>query len=248
MADWQEGRVARQRAWNATHYSLEIDCDLEPFTAGQFVRVGLDIEGERVVRPYSCVNAPHQRGVEILYNIVPEGPLTNRLAQLREGDRVWVGPSATGFLTLSQVPQNVRDLWLLATGTGIGPFLSILQTEEPWQRFERIVLAYGVRETVNLTYPHLLEELQQQYPDTLRIVPCITSRDPGVGYFGRITEALRDGQLEVLAEQEINREHSHVMLCGHQGMIKEVTEQLGDRGLKRHLRHDPGQISSEKYH
>ena len=91
MAEWKEGRVARQRAWNATHYSLHIDCDLPPFTAGQFVRIGLDIEGERVARPYSCVNAPHQRGVEILFNVVPEGPLTQRLARLADDTVLFPG-------------------------------------------------------------------------------------------------------------------------------------------------------------
>ena len=249
MSDWILGRVTRRTAWNATHISLQIDCPGRPeFTAGQFVRVALDIDGERVARPYSCVNPPHEKGVEIYFNLVPEGPLSNALGALQEGDPIWVSSRANGFLTLNEVPAQSRDLWMIATGTGIGPYLSILQTHEPWERFERVILAYGVRELATLAYPELLDRLLAQQPERLRLVPCVTAQDVGLGYHGRVTQALLSGQLESLAERDIDPGHSHFMLCGNAEMIRDMSEALKARGLRKHLRREPGHISSEKYH
>lgn len=248
MADWILGRVTRRTAWNATHFSLQIACDRGTFNAGQFVRIALDIDGERIARPYSCVNSPDQPGVEILLNTVPEGPLSNRLAGLQEGDSVWVSSAANGFLTLEEVPVQAHDLWLLATGTGVGPFLSILQTAEPWQRFERVTLAYGVRDLSSLAYPGLLDRLLEQHGERLRVIPCVTGQAPEPGFHGRISEAFSSGQLEQLAGREIDAQHSHVMLCGNGAMITQMLDLLGQRGLRKHLRREPGQISIEKYH
>ena len=114
---------------------LAIEADAPAFTAGQFIRVGIDLEDGRVGRPYSLVNPPNERHLEIFFNVVPEGPLSSRLAALEPGDSLWLTDAANGFLTLDEVPDNARDLWMLATGTGVGPFLSMLQTGQPWQRF-----------------------------------------------------------------------------------------------------------------
>jgi len=248
MVDWIQGRVTRRTAWNATHFSLHIQCERAPFIAGQFVRVGLDVDGERLTRPYSCVNPPHQSGVEIFFNTVPDGPLSNRLAQLQEGDALWLSENMNGLLTLPEVPTQARDLWMIATGTGVGPFLSILQTDEPWQRFERVVLAYGARDLRSFCYPQLLDELLEQHHQRLRVIPCVTAEAPQIGFHGRVTDALRSGTLEDLADRQIDPQLSHFMLCGKQEMISEVSALLNERGLRRHLRREPGQVSSEKYH
>ena len=248
MTDWIRGRISRRTAWNATHFSLHIDCEHPPFTAGQFVRIALDIDGERIARPYSCVNPPSTAGVEILFNTIPEGPLSNRLAQLQVGEEVWVGDSANGFLTLDEVPAHARDLWMVATGTGVGPFLSILQTDEPWQRFERVILAYGVHDLSCITYPDLLDQLLDRQHQRLKVIPCVSSETPRPGFHGRVTDALTSGRLETLAAREIDPLHSHFMLCGNKAMIADMSEALQARGLSKHLRREPGQISSEKYH
>jgi ferredoxin/flavodoxin---NADP+ reductase len=245
---WIPGRVTRRHAWNATHFSLFIECDRPDFAPGQFVRLALDIEGERVARPYSCVNPPHRPGLEIFFNRVPDGPLSSRLATLAPGDAVWVSGAANGLLTLGQVPADARDLWMLATGTGVGPFLSILQSEVPWQRFERLILAYGVRDLGNYAYGELLDQLVARQRSRLRVIPCVTGEQPLHGYHGRITSALRSGMLENLAGRDVDAQHSHFLLCGNDAMIQEVSELLRERGLKRNLRSEPGQFSSEKYH
>ena len=114
MAQWLRGRVAQKRRWSDTHYSLVISANGPSFVAGQFIRIGMDLDGERVGRPYSLINPPHQAEHEIFFNIVPDGPLSGELAALEAGDSLWLTDAANGFLTLDEVPAQTRDLWLLA--------------------------------------------------------------------------------------------------------------------------------------
>jgi ferredoxin--NADP+ reductase len=122
MADWLEGRVTRKHKWSERLFSLMIEAPLNTFRPGQFVRVALDVDGEEIARPYSLVNTPDEAELEIFFNIVPEGPLTPRLAKMKPGDVIKVAPRSFGFLTIDDIP-DCRHLWMLATGTGVGPFL-----------------------------------------------------------------------------------------------------------------------------
>src|SRR5574341_147259 len=128
MSKWLEGRVAGQRRWDERLFSLLVAAPLGPFQAGQFTKLALDVGGERIARPYSFVNAPGAEPLEFYYNVVAGGPLTPRLAALRTGDTVFVSPGVAGFLVLAEVP-DAENLWLIATGTGVAPYLSILRTE-----------------------------------------------------------------------------------------------------------------------
>lgn len=248
MADWVTGKVVSTQQWNDTHFSVSIDADVEKFHAGQFFRFGLDIYEERVGRPYSCVNSPHERPLEIFFNIVPEGPLSGRLAALKAGDTVWVTTKGNGMLTVEQVPEHVDNLWLLSTGTAVGPFLSILKTEQAWQRFDRIVLAYGVRFSADLAYQDLIAELVDNYGDRFVYVPFVTREDKTGAIRDRIPAALSDGRLERRAATPLSPDKSHVMLCGNADMIAAASDVLESRGMKKHRRHEPGHYSTEKYH
>jgi ferredoxin--NADP+ reductase len=248
MADWIAGRVIDKQQWNDTHYSVRIDAAVEAFRAGQFARFGLDLGEERVGRPYSFVNAPAERPLEIFFNVVPDGPLSSRLAALHAGDDLWVTPKPNGNLTLDSVPDDARHLWLLATGTAIGPFLSILKTAEPWERFDRVVLAYGVRHVADLAYQDLIEQLQQAHPEQLTYVPLVTREAMPDAIKARIPAALQEGVLERRAGVCLDGAHVHAMLCGNAGMIADASSVLEARGLKRNLRREPGQFSTEKYH
>ena len=126
MTDWLTGTIIERRQWTDDLFSLRFEAPLAEFKAGQFVRIALDIDGERVGRPYSLVNAPHEPFLEIYFNIVKGGPLSPRLAALEPGATLWLSNTANGFMILDEIPE-ARYLWLLATGTGIGPFLSILK-------------------------------------------------------------------------------------------------------------------------
>ncbi len=247
MSDWSQGTVTEKHQWTAELFSLRFSADVEPFRAGQFARVGLDVAGERVARPYSYVNAPHEECLEIHFNIVPEGPLSRPLAGLEPGDTLWVQRRANGLLTLNDLPP-ARELWMLATGTAIGPFLSILKTDAPWQQFERIVLVHAARVAADLAYRDTVGALLRDHPDQLRHIP-FTSREhtPGALH-GRIPAAIADGRLESEAGLSLHPDYSHVMLCGNSGMIRDTLATLEQRGMRRHTRREPGHVSMEKYH
>jgi ferredoxin/flavodoxin---NADP+ reductase len=246
MADWLTGKIVEKKSWNDRLYTLRIECDFDTFESGQFVRVALDIDGERVARPYSLVNKPGDDFLEIYFNIVDEGPLTPRLAALEEGDEIFVTDRANGFLTVSEVPQ-CRHLWMLATGTGVGPFLSILKNQDVWQRFEKIVLAYSVRDASELAYQQQVAEIRDQWPQKFSFVPLVTREKVEGTLNKRITDSIEDGSLEQKTGIVID-EDSHIMMCGNSAMISDVTEVLEKRGLRKHRRREPGHITTEKYH
>src|SRR5204863_2680618 len=129
--------------------------------AGQFVRIALDLPSGRVARPFSFINPPEDPVMEFYGIVVPEGPLSPRLAELKAGDRLYVADNPSGFLVLNEVPP-AEDLWMLATGTGVAPFLSILRTEEPWQRYRRVLLVHAARFAKELVYQDLIGEVRKK--------------------------------------------------------------------------------------
>jgi ferredoxin--NADP+ reductase len=246
MADIIQGTVIGKREWSPRLISLSFEAEIKPFKAGQFVRVALNIDGEYIGRPYSFVNAPHEKPHEIYFNIVDKGQLTPRLAKLQPGDTLLLGKTANGFLTLDEIPY-ARHLWLLATGTGIGPFLSILRTDEPWRRFKKIILAHSVSYAGELTYQEIINDLHERYPRQFYYTPLVSREHVSHALHGRIPPNLVSGHLEQHADVPLEAAHSHVMLCGNSGMIEHTTELLVERGMKRHRRREHGQISSEQY-
>lgn len=247
MADWLTGKVIEKIQWNKRLLSLRIQADLRDFKPGQFVRVALDIEGERVARPYSLVNKPGDEFLEIYFNIVPEGPLSPKLAELQVDDEIFVTDKANGFLTVDEVPE-CKHLWLLATGTGVGPFLSILKSENIWQRFEKVILGYSVRDQSELSYQQQIAAIENQHEKQFSFVPFITREKVEGAINQRITQSLIDGSFEKRAAIAINEDDSHVMMCGNSAMISSVSECLDNRGLRKHRRREPGHITTEKYH
>ena len=144
MADWVTGKVTKVQNWTDALFSLTVHAPVLPFTAGQFTKLGLEIEGERVQRAYSYVNSPDNPDLEFYLVTVPDGKLSPRLAALKPGDEVQVVSEAAGFFVLDEVP-DCETLWMLATGTAIGPYLSILQLGKDLERFKNMVL---VRRTI----------------------------------------------------------------------------------------------------
>jgi ferredoxin--NADP+ reductase len=247
LATWITGTVIKKICWTNELFSLRIKVQLPPFNPGQFVRVGLDIEGERIGRPYSLVNAPEDELLEIFFNIVPEGPLSPALAKLQEGDEIYLGDRAHGFLTLDSLPPS-RYLWMLATGTGVGPFLSILRSGDAWDKYERIILAYSVKTKREQAYLEDILNLVEKNHPKLNFLSFITQENVPGTFNKRITTALESGELGSSVGLTPEPETSHFMMCGNSNMIKDVSEFLGELGMQRHLRHAPGHITTEKYH
>lgn len=246
MAAWNTGKVVAHKQWNDTLHSLYVESEIEPYQAGQFAKIGLEVDGEVVGRPYSLVNPPYSQPLEFYYITVPGGPLTSHLVKLKPGDTMLVAPRANGFMILDEVPQS-KHLWLMATGTGVGPFLSILGTEKPWERFERVVLVYAVRTLSELSYQERIEHLMAKHLDKFAFIPFISRESSDFAMSGRIPQAIINGHLEARAEMKFDVKDSQVMLCGNPQMVSETTDVLVERGLKRHRRKDPGQITVENY-
>ena len=247
MEQWIEGKVVEKRRWSDGLYSLRFQAPVEPFSAGQFTRLALEIDGERVARPYSFVNPPGDMLLEVYFNEVLDGPLSPRLAALKPGDNLWVSARPNGFFTLDQLPDS-ENLWMIATGTALGVYLSILRTERAWQRFRHLVLVHNVRTADQLSYSEEITALQTAHGKNFHYLP-ITSREASKGMLhGRILAALEDGRLEQQAGLKLSADDSHVMLCGNMDMIREVSERLEARGMRKHRRKEPGHYTTEKYH
>lgn len=245
MAKWLEGRVVENRHWTQALYSLRVTGPALDFRAGQFVRIALDVGGERIARPFSFVNPPDDPLLEFYGVIVPEGPLSPRLALLRPGDALYYADNPSGFLVLDEVPP-AEALWLIATGTGIAPFLSILRTEAPWQTYRRVILVHAARHANELVYRERIDAARRQRGEQFRYVTFVSREEHPGSLAGRIPAAIRDGRLEAAAET-FAAERSQFMLCGNPDMVKDVTAALVERGLRKHRRRAPGQITVETF-
>jgi len=246
MSKWERGRVVGNCCWTEGLHSLRIEAPVGPFIAGQLTRLALDIDGERVARPYSYVSAPHEPVLEFYFNRVPGGQLSSRLSSLSAGDSLWVAPRAAGRLTLDQVPE-AEHLWLLSTGTAIGPFLSILKSEEPWSRFSKVVLVHGVRTVADLSYQDTIRSFHDRHAGRFAMVSFVSREDTDFAVKGRIPTAIRNGMLEDKVGVGLSPAQSQVMICGSQAMVRDTEQALELRGLKRSRRGDPGHIRTESY-
>jgi ferredoxin--NADP+ reductase len=246
VSGYIEAGIAARHEWAPGLVTLTLDTELEPFTPGQFVNLGLELNGQIVRRSYSLASAPFARP-EFYLTALDSGELSPALLRMGPGDRVLVDPKPQGFFTLNWVPQ-APELWMIATGTGLAPYLSMLRSDETWRRFERIVLVHGVREPAHLTYQVELDALTEKHGGKLRRVGVV-SRAPGAAgvVHGRIPAAFLDGRLEAAAGTSLSLERSHLLLCGNPAMIDDSVQALATRGFARHRTRKPGQITTEKY-
>jgi ferredoxin/flavodoxin---NADP+ reductase len=242
IAKWLEGRVIENRHWTDALFSLRVEAPRLNFQAGQFVRIGLE---PTLVRAFSFVNPPEDPVLEFYGIVVPEGPLSPRLAQLHAGDRLLVAPNPAGFLVLSEVP-DAETLWLVSTGTGLAPFLSLLRTTAIWSRFRNVVLVHAVRYARELAYRELIGEILRSHHNAFHYVRFVSRETVDAALAGRIPAAIRDGRLEAAAGLKLDP-RSHVMLCGNPQMLKDASAALVERGLRKHRRRSPGHITVESF-
>jgi ferredoxin--NADP+ reductase len=246
LAKFVEGKVVGVRQWTDRLFSIMVDAPVEPYHAGQFGKLVLEIDGEVVARPYSYVNAPQERPLEFYYITVDGGPLTERLIQLVPGNTIYLAPKAAGFLILSELPP-AENLWLLSTGTALGPFLAILKTPDPWSRFKDVALIHAVRHTHELTYREQIDRLLAEHPGQLRYVPFVSRDTTDFALSGRVPDAIRDGRLQAKTGMELAPEKSQIMICGNPDMVKDTTDILLEMGFRKNRRKEPGHITVENY-
>lgn len=231
------------------------------FTAGQFARLGLpaadDPDGPPTLwRAYSMVNAPGQAGLEFYSIVVPEGEFSPQLARLQVGDPLYIEKAPFGFLTLERFAPG-GDLWLLATGTGLSAYLSLLHDGNTWANFDRIILVHGVRLREELAYGDVLQDWSQHGPAAdihagphtarLHYLPIPTREVlPGMPQ-ARLTELLEDGQLEQLSGCPLDPSRAKVMLCGNPDMVSAARKLLQARGFAAGRRGNTGNLAVENY-
>lgn len=238
-----EATIVSRIDWAEGLWSIGLDTAPEIFVPGQFVNLGLELDGDFVKRSYSLASAA-SRPADIFLVLVPGGGLTPHLYGLGVGDRLMMSSRGAGFFTLDEVPE-ARDAWLVCTGTGLAPYLSMMRQGDVFSRFAEVVVVHAVRHASDLAYRDELATLVEQRG--LRYVPIVSREDAPGALRGRIPALLSEGQLERRAGLELERSRSHVMLCGNPEMIAETVTALGQRGMKKHRRREPGQITYEKY-
>lgn len=234
--------------------------DAYDFQPGQFARVGLpaadDPDGPPTLwRAYSMVSAPGQPWLEFYSIVVPEGLFSPRMAGLVPGDALYVEKAPYGFLTLERFAPG-GDLWLLASGTGLSAYLSILRDPAAWSAYRRIVLVHGVRTAEELAYREEIESLARRPdlashfaadPRKLVYLPIATREVlPGMPQ-ERLTTLIADGRLEQLTGQALDPETAKIMLCGNPAMLADARKLLGERGFKTGRRGIPGNLAVENY-
>ncbi|KID04423.2 ferredoxin--NADP(+) reductase [Hafnia alvei] len=247
MAEWVTGTITQVQHWTDNLFSIQVQAPVNAFKAGQFAKLGLDIDGERVQRAYSYVNAPSDNNLEFYLVTVPDGKLSPRLHSLQTGDTLQVTEEAAGFFVLEEVP-DCNTLWMLATGTALGPYLSILQEGKDLERFESIVLVHAARLAQDLSYLPLMQQLEQRYNGKLRIQTVVSRENAAGSLQGRVPALIEDGSLEAAVGLKIDADNSHIMLCGNPQMVRDTQQVLKEtRGMRKHLRRKPGHITSEHY-
>lgn len=247
---WLSAKVVRKTIWAPGLFTLTLEVPgVEKFEPGQFLQLGFETPDKHLHRPYS-VASPHSSKLEFFIVMVPDGQLTPRLWDLKVGDRVDVSTKAVGSFTLSHCP-DADHLWLVATGTGIAPYIAMLRDGSLWSRYKRVILVHGVRHTTDLAYQVELENCAVERGDQFKYVAVVSrslSSDVAEAVLtGRITTVFQDGQLENAAGIPIAPDRSALMLCGNPAMLDEMEAMLVERDLSKHKTKTPGHFVIERY-
>lgn len=221
------------------------------FSNGQFVMIGLELDGKPLLRAYSLASTNYDETLEFLSIKVQDGPLTSRLQHIKPGDRILVGRKPTGTLVLDNLTPG-RVLYLWSTGTGLAPFLAIIRDPETYERCEKVVLVHGCRHVAELAYGDRIrnelpkdEFVGEMIAEKLIYYPTVT-REP-FWHQGRITELVETGKLFTdTGMPPIEAEHDRVMMCGSPQMIADLKTMLETRGFVEGSNHTPGQYVVER--
>ncbi|MEC9358296.1 MAG: ferredoxin--NADP reductase [Pseudomonadota bacterium] len=237
MAALGTERVLSVRHWNDTLFSFTTTRDPSlRFENGQFVMIGLQVEQRPLLRAYSIASANYEEHLEFFSIKVANGPLTSRLQHLKEGDEIFVSKKPTGTLLLHDLLPG-KHLYLLSTGTGLAPFMSLVKDPEMYERFEKIVLVHGVRQVNELAYEEYLSEtlpndeiLGEYVRDKLIYYPTVTRE--AFRNTGRLTQLIESGKLfDDIGLPRLNPQTDRAMLCGSPAMLTDTAALLDAHGL-----------------
>jgi ferredoxin--NADP+ reductase len=245
-------KVLSVHHWTDRLFSFTTTRDMAlRFSNGHFTMIGLEVNGKPLLRAYSIVSANYEEHLEFLSIKVPDGPLTSRLQHIQVGDSIIVGRKPTGTLLIDYL-LPAKNLYLLSTGTGMAPFLSIIRDPETYERFEKVILVHGVREVKELAYHDYLTQTLPQHEllgDMVRkqllYYPTVT-REP-YHHQGRITDAIESGKLmNDLGLPELDPHNDRIMICGSPQMLKDLKVMLEQRHFQEGNTSKPGDFVIER--
>lgn len=252
MSAFYEERVLSVHHWTDRLFTFTTTRDTAMrFSNGHFTMIGLRVHDKPLVRAYSIASPNYEEHLEFLSIKVEEGPLTSRLQHIQIGDPILVGRKATGTLLIDYLLPGKR-LYLLSTGTGLAPFMSIVRDPETYERFEQVVLVHGVRQVDELAYHDLMvdhlpqhEFLGEMVREKLLYYPTVTRES--YRNMGRVTDLMKSGKLFAdLKLDDMHFETDRVMICGSSGMLGDLKAMLHARGFSEGNTTTPGHFVIER--
>lgn len=221
------------------------------FRSGEFVMIGLKVDGKPLLRAYSIASPSWDEELEFYSIKVPDGPLTSKLQHISEGDTILLGTKPVGTLVLDALLPGKR-LYLLSTGTGIAPFASVIRDPETYERYDQVILTHTCREVGELAYGRELVESVRDDPlvgefvgDKLVYYPSVTRDD--FERKGRITTLMDDGTIyHELGIPPLNPQTDRVMICGSMEMLEDCKARCEQAGLSEGSNARPGEFVIEK--
>ncbi len=237
MSNLATEQVVSVHHWNDTLFSFRTT--RHPglrFNNGQFLMVGLEVEGRPLTRAYSVASANHEEHLEFFSIKVPNGPLTSRLQHLQPGDPVLISKKPTGTLVLRDLKPGKR-LFMFATGTGLAPFMSLIHDPETYERFEKVILVHGVRRTTELAYHDYIEQdlaghefFGDWVKEKLVYYPTVTRES--FRNEGRLTDLIESGKLFAdIGQPPLDPATDRAMICGSSAMLEDTVAMLDARGF-----------------
>ena len=252
MSNFIEERVLSVHHWTESLFSFRTTRDPSfRFRSGQFTMIGIPVNGKPLLRAYSVASAHYEEELEFFSIKVQDGPLTSRLQHLKEGDSIMVSRKPTGTLVLDNLAPG-KNLYLLGTGTGLAPFLSLIKDPETYERFEKVIIVHGVRFTKDLAYSEIISEVLpndefvgEMIRDQLIYYPTVTREE--FRNRGRITDLMTSGKLFAdVGLPPMNRDDDRFMLCGSPAMLADVRALLDTKGWIEGNHGEPGDFVIEK--
>jgi len=252
MSAFNEERVLSVHHWTDRLFSFTTTRDQSlRFSNGHFTMIGLKVNNKPLLRAYSIVSPNYEEHLEFLSIKVPDGPLTSRLQHIQVGDSIIVGRKPTGTLLVDYLRPGKR-LYMMSTGTGLAPFMSVIRDPETYERYEQVVLVHGVREVAELAYHDYITEdlpkhefLGEMVAEKLRYYPTVT-REPFRNQ-GRLTDLLENGKLcDDLGLPQLTPGEDRVMICGSPEMLKQLKHILEARGYEEGNTSIPGDFVIER--
>ncbi|VFP88811.1 Flavodoxin/ferredoxin--NADP reductase [Buchnera aphidicola (Cinara piceae)] len=247
MNQWLKVDVVNLKKWKNNLFTLIITAPINSFIAGQFTKLSyINSQKKRIQRAYSFVNDPTNKNLEFYILLINKGKLTPKLYDIYN-NKIFIKKNSFGFFTFSELPSK-ENVWMISTGTALGPYCSILQNENVLNKFKKIILIYAVKYSTDLNYLELFKKIKKKYKNKIKI-KIILSQEKNKKYlYGRITDLIISGELEKSTKEPLNKKKSHVMLCGNPNMIKDTQKILFSlKKMRKHFRRKPGHITSENY-